>query len=94
MRATQPQANYPLRQSTPQLLGLLERFHETLEEEEAYCHLTSSPNDGREGLEAFRDRDHSTRPRRTHIPASGGDVATPANLCCPGIDIQLPTWQG
>ena len=41
------------RYRTPEQLGLLERFHRTLKEEEVYWQLYRSPSEAREKLEAF-----------------------------------------
>lgn len=79
---------------TPQQLGLLERFHETLKKEEVYWQIYSSPNDGRERLEIFRERYNEIRPHWALAPVSGGDVVTPADVYCRGVEIQLPAWQG
>lgn len=79
---------------TPQQLGLLERFHETLKKEEVYWQIYSSPNDGRERLEIFRERYNEIRPHWALAPVAGGDVVTPADVYCRGVEIQLPAWQG
>jgi transposase InsO family protein len=44
------------RYRTPQQLGLLERFHQTLKQEEVYWQLYDSPADARDKLAAFRTR--------------------------------------
>jgi putative transposase len=41
---------------TPQQLGLLERFHKTLKEEEVYWRLYDSPQHARKCLAEFRER--------------------------------------
>lgn len=79
---------------TPEQLGLLERFHETLKKEEVYWHLYASPTDGREKLEIFRERYNEIRPHWALQPVTGGDVVTPADVYCRGVEVVLPAWQG
>jgi putative transposase len=79
---------------TPEQLGLLERFHETLKKEEVYWHLYASPTDGREKLEIFRERYNEVRPHWALAPVAGGDVVTPADVYRRGVEVVLPAWQG
>jgi putative transposase len=81
------------RYRTPEQLGLLERFHRTLEDEEVYWHLYASPSEGREKLAAFRERYNHVRPHWALVPAGGGDPVTPADVYCRNAKIQLPAWQ-
>lgn len=79
---------------TPQQLGLLERFHQTLKREEVYWQLYDSPQDAREKLDAFRGRYNEVRPHWALEPAAGGDVLTPKEVYVEGAKITLPRWQG
>ena len=65
------------RYRTPQQLGLLERFHQTLKQEEVYWQLYDSPADAREKLAAFRERYNDA----SYYP-------TP--LCACEIEVPLP----
>lgn len=82
------------RYRTPEQLGLLERFHRTLKQEEVYWHIYASPSEGREKLETFRDRYNEIRPHWALVPIKGGDAVTPADVYCRGVQVQLPEWQG
>lgn len=79
---------------TPQQLGLLERFHQTLKREEVYWQLYENPQDAREKLAAFRERYNDVRPHWALEPAAGGDVVTPKDVYVGGQTIVLPKWQG
>jgi putative transposase len=87
-------AHVRTRYRTPQQLGLLERFHQTLKREEVYWQLYDSPQDAREKLEAFRARYNDIRPHWALQPAAGGDVVTPRDVYVEGCTITLPRWQG
>lgn len=82
------------RYRTPQQLGLLERFHQTLKREEVYWQLYDNPQDAREKLDAFRLRYNDVRPHWALEPAAGGDVLTPKDVYVDGSQITLPRWQG
>ena len=82
------------RYRTPQQLGLLERFHQTLKREEVYWQLYDNPQDAREKLDAFRQRYNDVRPHWALEPAGGGDVLTPKDVYVDGGQITLPRWQG
>lgn len=79
---------------TPTQLGLLERFHRTLEEEEVYWRLYEHPAHCRECLEEFRRRYNGRRPHWALIPAEGGDPLVPEEAYAGGRAIQIPRWQG
>jgi transposase InsO family protein len=81
------------RYRTPQQLGLLERFHQTLKREEVYWQLYDHPQDAREKLSAFRDRYNAIRPHWALESAEGGDVLTPEDVYTKGKAITLPRWQ-
>lgn len=79
---------------TPQQLGLLERFHQTLKNEEVYWDLYRSPAEARDRLAAFRQRYNEIRPHWALIPESGGDPVTPEDVYRHATSVQLPAWQG
>ena len=79
---------------TPTQLGLLERFHRTLKEEEIYWRLYDTPAHGRVCLEAFRVRYNTIRPHWALIPQQGGDPMTPHDVYVEGKATAIPKWQG
>jgi putative transposase len=78
---------------TPTQLGLLERFHRTLKEEEVYWQIYESPAHARECLGIFRQRYNTLRPHWALIPEAGGDPVTPEDVYANGDVIQVPRWQ-
>jgi putative transposase len=78
---------------TPTQLGLLERFHCTLKQEEVYWRLYESPAHARECLEEFSSRYNTRRPHWALVPASGGDPLTPEEVYAQGRVTQIPRWQ-
>jgi putative transposase len=78
---------------TPTQLGLLERFHKTLKEEEVYWNLYDSPAEARESLGIFLRRYNTERPHWALIPEEGGDPMTPEDVYVHGLAVQLPRWQ-
>jgi len=78
---------------TPQQLGLLERFHKTLKDEEVHWRLYDSPQHARECLAEFRERYNVRRPHWALAPVGGGDVLTPADVYRDGQAIEIPRWQ-
>jgi transposase InsO family protein len=83
-----------IRYRTPQQLGLLERFHQTLKREEVYWDIYRSPAEARDRLAAFRERYNRVRPHWALKPLAGGDPVTPAQVYTQGVEVQLPAWQG
>ena len=88
---------------TPTQLGLLERFHRTLKDEEIYWRLYESPAHARECLEEFRRRYNTRRPHWALIPrqpatptgaAYATDPVTPDEVYRGLVQVQLPRWQG
>jgi putative transposase len=79
---------------TPSQLGLLERFHRTLKEEEIYWRLYDSPADGRMCLDEFRHRYNTIRAHWALIPLQGGDPMTPHDVYVDGKAMAIPKWQG
>lgn len=83
-----------IRYRTPQQLGLLERFHQTLKVEEVYWDIYRSPAEARDRLAAFRQRYNEVRPHWALVPTAGGDPVTPADVYRGQAEIQIPAWQG
>jgi transposase InsO family protein len=82
-----------IRYHTPTQLGLLERFHRTLKQEEVYWNLYESPAQARECLAVFHRRYNTERPHWALIPEDGGDPLTPEDVYFQGMAIKLPKWQ-
>ena len=78
---------------TPQQLGLLERFHQTLKTEEVYWRLYDHPQHCRECLAEFRARYNERRPHWDLVPEEGGDVLVPIEVYRDARKIQIPRWQ-
>ena len=79
---------------TPTQLGLLERFHRTLKQEEVYWRLYDDPGHARACLAEFRERYNAQRPHWALIPEDGGDPLTPKEVYLKGLTVQIPRWQG
>jgi putative transposase len=78
---------------TPTQLGLLERFHRTLKEEEVYWRLYENPADARACLAEFEARYNQRRPHWALVPEGGGDPVTPQEVYEGKVRPQLPRWQ-
>ena len=78
---------------TPTQLGLLERFHSTLKEEEVYWRLYENPGHARACIAEFRERYNTKRPHWALIPKKGGDPVTPEDVYITGMVTRLPKWQ-
>ena len=78
---------------TPQQLGLLERFHQTLKTEEVYWRLYADPKEARSCLAEFRERYNRLRPHWALRPEGGGDPLVPEEVYADGQVVQLPRWQ-
>ena len=87
-------AHVRIRYRTPTQLGLLERFHRTLKEEEIYWRLYESPLHARDCIAEFRRRYNESRPHWALIPEGGGDPVTPLDVYGKGLAIGIPRWQG
>jgi len=83
-----------IRYRTPTQLGLLERFHRTLKDEEVYWRLYDNPAHARACLAEFRERYNRVRPHWALVPQAGGDPVTPEEVYVGRIKPQLPRWQG
>lgn len=79
---------------TPTQLGLLERFHGTLKEEEVYWNLYNGPADARRSLAAYRECYNRIRPHWALWPVGGGDPLVPADVYLDGLAVTIPKWQG
>jgi len=86
-------AHVRIRYRTPQQLGLLERFHAVLKQEEVYWNLYDSPADCRAKLEIFRQRYNTVRPHWALKPEAGGDVVTPEAVYRGQVITSIPLWQ-
>lgn len=78
---------------TPTQLGLLERFHETLKQEEVYYRLYDGPDHARTCIAEFRQRYNYRRPHWALVPAQGGDPLTPAQVYTEAVPTRIPKWQ-
>jgi len=78
---------------TPTQLGLLERFHRTLKQEEVYWRLYDSPSEAPACLAEFHARYNTRRPHWALIPETGGDPLTPEDVYVQGLSVRLPAWQ-
>ena len=82
-----------IRYRTPTQLGLLERFHRTLKDEEVYWRLYESPQHARDCLSQFRTRYNEHRPHWALIPEAGGDPLVPVEVYRGDFVTQIPRWQ-
>lgn len=87
-------AHVRIRYRTPTQLGLLERFHQTLKNEEVYWRLYDDPRDARRCLAEFRQRYNERRPHWALMPEEGGDPVTPHDVYVGGVKVGIPKWQG
>ena len=78
---------------TPTQLGLLERFHQTLKDEEVYWRMYDNPTHAQQCLDEFRHRYNHERPHWALIPETGGDPLVPYEVYACGEIVQLPKWQ-
>jgi len=78
---------------TPTQLGLLERFHCTLKEEEIYWRIYQTPHHARQCLAEFAKRYNERRPHWALVPEKSGDPLVPSDVYVLGRHIQLPKWQ-
>ncbi len=83
-----------IRYRTPEQLGLLERFHQTLKTEEVYWRLYEHPQHARTCLAEFRERYNRLRPHWALRPETGGDPLVPEEVYADGHRVQTPKWQG
>lgn len=94
-RALQGQyAHVRIQYRTPTQLGLLERFHRTLKQEEVYWRLYDDPGHARACLAEFRERYNCRRPHWALVPEAGGDPWVPEEVYAGGRTIRIPKWQG
>ncbi len=75
---------------TLQQLGLLERFHQTLKQEEVYGDIYRSPGEARDRPVAFHQRYHEVRPHWALVPLEGGDPIALNEVYRNATPIQLP----
>ena len=79
---------------TPTQLGLLERFHRTLKEEEVYWRLYDNPEHARQCIDEFKTRYNTIRPHWALVPEEGGDPVPPEDVYVNGLAVGIPKWQG
>lgn len=91
---SQQYSHVRIRYRTPTQLGLLERFHQTLKEEEVYWRLYDHPQHARRCLAEFRERYNQRRPHWALTPEEGGDPLVPEEVYSQGRKIKIPKWQG
>jgi transposase InsO family protein len=89
----EPYSHVRIQYRTPQQLGLLERFHQTLKMEEVYWRLYENPQNARACLEEFHVRYNTKRPHWALVPEEGGDPLVPAEVYAGGRTVQIPRWQ-
>jgi putative transposase len=88
-----PYSHVRIQYRTPQQLGLLERFHQTLKTEEVYWRLYENPQHARACLAEFHVRYNTVRPHWALVPDEGGDPLVPAEVYAGDRSIQIPRWQ-
>jgi transposase InsO family protein len=89
----EPYSHVRIQYRTPQQLGLLERFHQTLKKEEVYWRLYENPQHARECLAEFHGRYNTLRPHWALVPEEGGDPLVPAEVYAGAQSVQIPRWQ-
>ena len=82
-----------IRYRTPTQLGLLERFHRTLKNEEVYWRIYDNPSHAQECIDEFRARYNFERPHWALKPLEGGDPLTPDEVYTELRQTQIPKWQ-
>ena len=86
-------AHVRIQYRTPAQLGLLERFHATLKQEEVYWRLYDHPTHARECLAQFHQRYNTERPHWALRPVDSGDPLVPVEVYAGGRAVQIPKWQ-
>ena len=89
----EPYSHVRIQYRTPQQLGLLERFHQTLKTEEVYWRLYENPQHARACLAEFHVRYNTLRPHWALVPEEEGDPLVPAEVYAGTRSIQIPRWQ-
>lgn len=87
-------AHVRIQYRTPTQLGLLERFHATLKQEEVYWRICDGPAHARDCLAEFHERYNTKRPHWALVPVEGGDPVTPEDVYVHGQVTRLPRWKG
>jgi putative transposase len=89
----EPYSHVRIAYRTPQQLGLLERFHQTLKTEEVYWRLYENPQHARACLTEFHVRYNTVRPHWALVPEEGGDPLVPAEVYAGARKTKIPRWQ-
>jgi putative transposase len=89
----EPYSHVRIQYRTPQQLGLLERFHQTLKIEEVYWRFYENPQHARACLTEFHIRYNTVRPHWALVPEEGGDPLVPAEVYAGDRTIRIPRWQ-
>ena len=80
----------------PTQLGLLERFHGTLKQEEVYWNSYDDPRDARQKLELFHERYNQARPHWGLVAAdpttAPARILTPHEVYVPRHVVNPPSW--
>ena len=89
----EPYSHVRIQYRTPQQLGLLERFHQTLKTEDVYWRLYENSQHARACLTEFYVRYNTVRSHWALVPEEGGDPLVPAEVYTGTRSIQIPRWQ-
>jgi hypothetical protein len=89
----EPYSHLRIQYRTPQQLGLLEGFHQTLKMEEVYWRLYEKTQHTSECLGEFHVRYNAVRPHWALVPEEGGDPLVPAEVYAGNRSVHIPRWQ-
>jgi putative transposase len=89
----EPYSHIRIQYRTPQQLGLMERFHQTLKTEEVYWRFYENPQHALACLAEFRVRSNTLRPHWALVPDEEGDQLVPAEVYAGARSIQFSRRQ-